>query len=152
MRSLLLGAIFVCMSISLGNAFFWSSDDPENVRAENGTVTLDTSKIGKGEMKRYRYQEGGNTVVFLLLRDNQGVLRAAMDACEVCWHAEKGYGMKKGFLACINCGMEFALNRIGQLRGGCNPYPFSFTHENEQFSVATQELMTGVRFFPGNTL
>ncbi len=122
----------------------------ETATSKDGAIALDTAALGKGQSKHYTYTEGKTTIRFFLVRDNQGVLRAALDACEQCWREDKGYKLQDGAMLCVNCGMKFALNRIGLVRGGCNPHPIAFTLTNDTFSVTTQELLAGAHYFPRN--
>lgn len=134
------------------NAFMgmFGGSSPQTVSAQDGVITLDTSAFTNGQSKHYQYKEHGKTIRFFLVRDNQGTIRAALDACEQCWQADKGYLLQDGTMVCVNCGMKFALNRIGMVRGGCNPHPIEFSHEGSTFTVTTEELLAGAGYFPGN--
>jgi uncharacterized membrane protein len=57
------------------------------------------------------------------VRSKDGVIRAAVDACDVCYRAGKGYVKDGGVMVCENCGMRFPLARINVVKGGCNPAP-----------------------------
>ena len=129
--------------------FFGSS--VEDARDVNGTVTIDTSKIAKGQARHYRYRADGKLVRFFVVRDQQGIVRAALDACEQCRNAGKGYTLKDGAMLCVNCGQKFSLSRIGFVKGGCNPHPFPFQLEGETLAVATDALLLeGAAYFPEN--
>ena len=120
----------------------------ESVTAENGLVTLDISKFSNGEARHYVYREGGALIRFFIVKDAQGVVRAALDACDVCWRENKGYKLQNGAMLCVNCGQQFALSRIGEVRGGCNPHPIAFTSEGGSFTITTGELSAGAKYFP----
>jgi uncharacterized membrane protein len=86
-----------------------------------------------------------------VVRDGKGTVRAALDACEVCWREGKGYVLKNGAMLCVNCGRSFPMNRIGLVAGGCNPHPVRFKVENDSVHIAAQELLReGTRYFPEN--
>ena len=133
-------------------AFFGLFGDAvEEVAARDGVIAIEASALAKMASRRYRYQEGGQTVRFFLVRDGQGAIRAAIDACEVCWREGKGYTLKDGAMLCVNCGRKFPMHRIGLVAGGCNPHPFDFKVENDTVTIAPQELLQqGTRYFPGN--
>jgi uncharacterized membrane protein len=123
----------------------------ETVVAQNGAITLDVSALPKLGARHYRYQEDGRAVQFFVVRDGQGTVRAAVDACEVCWREGKGYVLKEGTMLCVNCGRKFPMHRIGLVAGGCNPHPFGFRVENGSVVIAAQELLSqGTRYFPEN--
>ena len=124
-------------------------DGIENVTARDGQLVLDLSALPNKVSRHYRYQEGNQAVKFFVVRDEQGTIRAAIDACDVCWKSGKGYALKDGAMLCVNCGMRFAMSRIGTVSGGCNPHPFSFTLDGNALVVATDELLReGTKFFP----
>ena len=50
---------------------------------------------------------------------------AAIDACDVCYKAGKGYYQEGDNMVCRNCGRRFASNRINDVKGGCNPAPLN---------------------------
>lgn len=131
-------------------AFLGFGNSPETVSAQDGLARVDTSRLSPGESKHYQYREDGATIRFFVVRDAQGTVRAALDACEVCWREGKGYKLDKGAMLCVNCGQKFALNRIGKIRGGCNPHPLAFSMDGATLTVTAQELMTGIKYVPEN--
>lgn len=133
-------------------AFFGLFGDSgvEEARAQDGQVTLDVSKLAGAEARHYRYTEGGVSIRFFLARDKMGSVRAALDACEVCWREGKGYVLKNGAMLCRNCGRVFALERVGLSAGGCNPHPLEFRLDGASVRIETQELLAGAKYFPGN--
>ena len=122
-----------------------------SVDLKDGQVTLSAADLKPGQAKHYEVKDNGATIRFFVVRDQQGVVRAALDACEVCWHAGKGYKLRNDAMLCVNCGQTFALSRIGQVRGGCNPHPLDFALHNDTVSIKQEALAEGVRYFPGNT-
>ena len=144
---LMLGIFFFTTQ---ANAVFFGKG-MKDITAKDGKIIIDASKLDKVQAWHYRYQEDGKVIKFFIVRDKQGTLRTALDACEQCWRAGKGYKMTDdGFMLCVNCNMKFALNRIGVVAGGCNPHPFQYTVEGNSVVIATQELMQGAGYFPEN--
>lgn len=131
-------------------AFFGIGDSRENVTAKEGKITITVSTLETLQSRRYCYREGGKEITFFIVRDGQGTIRAALDACEVCWQAGKGYQLTDDGMVCVNCGRKFALNRIGIVKGGCNPHPFRFWTDNATVEIETQELILGAEYFPEN--
>ena len=131
-------------------AFFGFGGSMETVNAKDGKITIDVSALGKLQSRHYRYQEGGKVIKFFIVRDEQGAARAALDACDVCWKAGKGYRLQDGIMLCVNCGQKFPLARIGLVQGGCNPHPFQFQTDNNSVVIETRELMLGTGYFPEN--
>lgn len=123
----------------------------ESVTLKNGQVTLSAAELKPGQARHYDFKDNGSTIRFFLVRDQQGVVRAALDACEVCWHAGKGYKLRNEAMLCVNCGQSFALSRIGQVRGGCNPHPLDFTLHKDTVTIKQEALAEGLRYFPNGT-
>ena len=152
MRALFL---FVVVCILLGTlqaqAFMGLfSASMENAAAKDGLVTVNARFLKRGHSQHYQYKEGGVSIRFFLARDNQGTVRAALDACEACWRADKGYRLQDNAMLCVNCGQKFDLARIGLRSGGCNPHPIDFRMDGENFTVTAQELLAGSQYFSGN--
>ena len=64
-------------------------------------------------------------VTYFVLKSSDGVIRAAIDACDVCYRAGKGYTQEGDYMVCENCGQRFASTRINVVKGGCNPAPLN---------------------------
>ena len=152
---------FVSLMVVLGFLFVFPANvaaffgvfgsSMENVTAKDGMIIIDATALPKMTSRHYSYREDGRVVTFFVVRDGQGTVRAAIDACDVCWESGKGYTLKDGAMLCVNCGMRFAMSRIGLVSGGCNPHPFRFRVENDAVLIATEELMReGSKFFPEN--
>lgn len=69
--------------------------------------------------------ENGLTIKYFILKSSDGVIRAAFDACDVCWPEGKGYAQSGDYMICRNCGKRFASIKVNEVRGGCNPAPLS---------------------------
>jgi uncharacterized membrane protein len=149
------GKIFILLAFlaaaAPAQAFFdFFGPSVESVTAEGGLVTLDVSGLERGQARHYRFPEGGAELRFFVVRDLQGTLRVALDACEVCHDAGKGYRLERGAMLCLNCGRSFALSRVGVLVGGCNPHPLAFTSDGRSVTLTAGELRAGTRYFPEN--
>ena len=131
----------------LGGLF---GDSIEEVTARDGQIVLDMTSLGKGVSHHYSYHEGATAIRFFLVRDQEGTLRAAFDACEVCRKEGKGYKFENGVMVCVNCGRTFALERIGVAGGGCNPHPLAVKINGNTVHVAVKDLMDGAGYFPEN--
>ncbi|MDR2695513.1 MAG: DUF2318 domain-containing protein, partial [Deltaproteobacteria bacterium] len=107
----IIGALGIALCVFQAEAAFLDlfGNDATQVTAQNGTIILDVSPVGKLQARWYRYREGGKIIKFFVVRDGQGTVRAAVDACEVCWKEGKGYVLKDGAMLCVNCGRRFPL-------------------------------------------
>ena len=69
-------------------------------------------------------------------------VRAAMDACTVCYRQRLGYRQEGDQMVCNKCGQAFASNRINEVTGGCNPIPLAREVAGRQVIVRTTVLET----------
>lgn len=97
----------------------------------------------------YKVNIDGTDIIFFSLRDSAGRVRLALDACDACWQAGKGYKQAGDTMVCQKCGMVFPTERIGMRKGGCNPHPVNFTVSEDAVVIPAGELRDGVRFFRG---
>ena len=80
--------------------------------------------INDGKAHHYQVKASDGTLVtFFVLQSMDGVIRAAVDACDVCYRSGKGYVQEGQNMVCQNCGRRFAAYRINEVKGGCNPAP-----------------------------
>ena len=86
-------------------------------------------------------------VHFFAVRDSQGQVHLALDACDSCWPAAKGYVQDGEAFRCENCGMLFNVTRIGMKKGGCNPHPVNFTEVEGNIVIQLEELQQGAQYF-----
>ena len=107
------------------------------------------SDFDSGEAKFYSYRTPeGLTIRYFILKSSDGVIRAALDACDTCWSAGKGYHQEGDFMVCNNCGLKFASVRVNEVKGGCNPSPLTRTVENGKVTIKVQDLVEeGSRYF-----
>jgi uncharacterized membrane protein len=90
----------------------------------------------------------GKPVRFFVVKAADNTYRAALDACEVCFHAKKGYEQKGPDMVCRNCGRDFAIADIGpHNEGGCNPVALTQAVEGDQLVIKTSELEKGSSYF-----
>lgn len=106
------------------------------------------AQLADGQARYFALKaSGGVTVRFFLVRDSRGQVRAALDACDVCWRAGLGYEQQGDFMVCRNCGRRFATTQVGQIRGGCNPAPLEPRLIEGQVVLKTSEVLAGRPYF-----
>jgi uncharacterized membrane protein len=90
------------------------------------SVILPVERFRDGKARHYAYKtDKGMTIKYFIIQSSDGVIRAAFDACDVCWPAGKGYYQEGDFMVCRNCGKRFASVLVNEVKGGCNPAPLS---------------------------
>lgn len=94
-----------------------------------------------GKAKFFDYRLSDNRPMrFFVIRSSDGVYRAALDACDTCYHAKKGYHQEGDDMICNNCGLHFQSARINEVHGGCNPIGLPRTIEGDQLVIKASEL------------
>jgi uncharacterized membrane protein len=81
------------------------------------------------------------------MKSSDGVYRAALDACDVCYHSKKGYKQDGDDMVCQNCGLRFHSSLINQAAGGCNPIGIDRAIEGEYVVIKARELESRTTFF-----
>lgn len=89
----------------------------------------------------------GKEIKFFLIRAGDGVVRAAFDACDVCYPEKKGYRQEGSVMVCNNCGQKFDTSRINEVKGGCNPSPLQRVSDGKQITVRVEDIRSGGMYF-----
>lgn len=122
-----------------------SSIQPEVTATE---VSFPVQAFNDGQAKYFQYPAGnGVTVQFFILRSSDGIIRAAYDACDVCWREGKGYYQDGDFMVCRNCGQRFASVKVNEIKGGCNPAPLGRTVVGNKLVIKIADILQGVQYF-----
>jgi uncharacterized membrane protein len=82
----------------------------------------------------------GKSINFFAIKSSDGVIRAAFDACDVCFGARKGYHQEGDVMVCNNCGQRFASAKINEVKGGCNPAPVTRAIQGENLVIKLADL------------
>jgi uncharacterized membrane protein len=112
-----------------------------------GDVTMPVAQVNDGKAHFFSYDAGGTTVKYFVLADKNGKVRAALDACQVCFAQKKGYHQQGDAMQCNNCGKVFPSAKINVITGGCNPIPLDRSISGGQLTITTDSLTQGVQYF-----
>ena len=115
--------------------------------AENGAIQLSVSTFDDYKAHYYTYMHEGQPIEFFVLKSKDGVVRAAFNACDVCFPAKKGYTQDGDEMVCNNCGRRFPANQINEVQGGCNPSPLNRVVEGDSLIIQVDELVGGLGYF-----
>jgi uncharacterized membrane protein len=137
----------ICAFASLSLA--WNFTVPaQEVRPVNGAFVFPASAFTDGKAKHFLYKHANNQWIrFFVVKSTDGVVRAAFDACDVCFRAKKGYVQQGNDMVCINCGLKFRTDKINEVRGGCNPGPLKRTLKDGNVIITQQDVLSGLRYF-----
>src|SRR5262245_11939120 len=101
-----------------------------------------------GTAKFFDYKLSDNKPVrFFVVKSSDGVYRAALDACDTCYHAKKGYHQEGDDMICNNCGLHFHSAKINEVHGGCNPIGLPRAIEGDQLVVKASDLESRKAYF-----
>lgn len=130
-------------------------DSPGEIAKAAGVVeTADAVRIplaalSSGKALFLRADAGGSEIHYFVLKSSDGVYRAAYDACDVCFRANRGYRQEGDLMVCNNCGQAFPSVKVNEVKGGCNPAPLTREVDGGNLVITKGDLAAGGHYFPG---
>ncbi len=107
----------------------------------NGKLEIPVAGISDGKAHHFQVKsEDGTMVTFFVLKSADGVLRAAIDSCDVCYRSGLGYYQEGDNMICKNCGQKFSSNKINVIKGGCNPAPLERTVVGDKLVINMRDI------------
>jgi uncharacterized membrane protein len=123
-------------------------DEPTGVQNSSTQISYPLSLFEDGRARHFEHKTGdGVPIRYFVLKSTDGVVRAAFDACDVCWPENKGYSQDGHVMVCNNCGRRFESAKINEVQGGCNPAPLKRIVQNDRLILLVQDLEQGQRYF-----
>jgi uncharacterized membrane protein len=110
-------------------------------------ITYPVSMFADGRALHFVYREGSIDVRYFILKSVDGIIRAAFDACDVCWPSGKGYYQDGDYMVCKNCGQRFASLLINEVKGGCNPEPLARKESGNNLVIRVEDILKGKKYF-----
>lgn len=106
-----------------------------------GLIEIPVSEVSDGAARFYSVKaDDGAVVSFFVVKSRDGVIRAAINACDVCYREGKGYKQKGDSMVCQNCGRRFPMDKINVLSGGCNPAPLARQVSNDRVIISMKDI------------
>jgi uncharacterized membrane protein len=151
-------SVLAGLVIVLAGGFFYFSNQPDqrtaiaasasaNKPSSDGTVVYPVAMFADGKARHFEHAHQDLTIRYFILKSSDGVIRAAFDACDVCWPAGKGYYQDGDDMICRNCGRRFASVGINEIKGGCNPAPLTRKVEGDQLVIQVKDIIEGKSYF-----
>lgn len=124
------------------------STNPAGYEQKDGYLYIPVSG-GEAQFFQYTFDNGSGAtdINFFVLESSDGVMRAAFDACDVCFRAQKGYRQDGDVMVCNNCGQRFDSVLINVEKGGCNPSPLKRRVDGDYVVIAEADIQTGAVYF-----
>lgn len=114
---------------------------------DTSQISYPVSMFADGKARYFDFTADGLTIRYFILKSSDGVIRAAFDACDVCWPAGKGYYQDGDEMVCRNCGRRFASILVNEVQGGCNPAPLSRLVKGNQLILTVEDILKGKSYF-----
>ena len=152
-RKPLIAAVVVIALLAAGAAAFLATGTKPPLPAASGvaatgdSVAIPAAVFDDGKAHYYEHRHGDLTIRYFVIKSADGVIRAAFDACDVCWPAGKGYAQDGEYMVCRNCGQRFHSTKVNEVKGGCNPAPLERRMENGNVVIRVSDLNAGKSFF-----
>jgi uncharacterized membrane protein len=145
--------ILIAIVLAAGAAFFvfrGRGDQPSATVINNsasGDVRIPLAELSS-TAKFYDYTLADNRKLrFFALKSSDGVYRAALDACDTCYHAKKGYHQEGDDMVCNNCGLHFHSAQVNEVHGGCNPVGLPRQIEGDVLVIKASDLQARQQYF-----
>jgi uncharacterized membrane protein len=114
-----------------------------DIATSGADFAADEALFADGKARFYTYTTAaGQTIRFFVMKSADGIVRAAMDACVVCYRKRLGYRQDGDQMVCNKCGQSFASTRINEVTGGCNPIPLDRQVAGGRVSIRAAALET----------
>ena len=146
----------VCSVLIVGGGIYYAGYDRSETApvaasftSESNTslISLPATLFEDGKARHFQHVAGEFTVKYFVLKSSDGIIRAAFDACDVCWPAGKGYYQDGDYMVCRNCGRRFASVLVNEVKGGCNPAPLNRKVENGKVIIEVKDILEGRQYF-----
>ncbi len=145
-----------CSALIIGGGIYYASYDrtetspvAASFSAENiaSQVSLPAALFDDGKARHFEHVAGEFKIKYFVLKSSDGIIRAAFDACDVCWPAGKGYYQEGDYMVCRNCGRKFASVLVNEVKGGCNPAPLNRSVKNGKVIIEAKDILEGRQYF-----
>ncbi len=156
--------VFVIIAVAIaamGGAYFITNQPGQtdaplsatSAGAQSNTtqIAYPLSLFGDGKARHFEHKTAdGLAIRYFILKSTDGIVRAAFDACDVCWPENKGYTQDGSVMVCNNCGRRFDSVKINEVQGGCNPAPLNRAIQDDRLVLLIQDIEQGQRYFNFN--
>ena len=128
----------------------YTGEKGQELAFANGVVKIAVSDISDKTATFFNTTLPGNKkIYFFVVKDKNGIYRAAGNACQVCYDAKMGFRQVGNNMVCNTCGNAYPLEKIATEKGGCNTVPINPNLEpvGGFITIPQVELVEVVSFF-----
>ena len=141
------GIYFVIHRMNAGNGYVSPVEAQVSANASQTQFAHPVALFEDGNARHFEYKGSGVTIKYFILKSSDGVIRAAFDACDVCWRSGKGYYQVGDYMVCRNCGQKFASVKVNEVKGGCNPSPLTRSIQGDNVVIRINDILEGNQYF-----
>jgi uncharacterized membrane protein len=149
-RFRVIGFVVVVLLIGAAVSYIETTADEPNftIVAEKPLISIDSNSLKKGDVQFFAYiSRSGDKIRFLLARDSTGKIKAAFDACKLCYIYRKGYYFSHGDLVCRYCGNRYTLEAMESGAASCAPIMLPFQMNGQVVTIKAADLEGGEKLF-----
>lgn len=137
--------LFLVMFLAGSNAWALFGGKFKTLTPKDGKVYIPVKQVNDGKAHYFKVKADGGKdkglmVEFFVVKSGDGIIRAAVDSCDVCYRSGKGYVQDGDVMVCTNCGRRFATDRINEVKGGCNPAPLKREMDGDNLVLTMADL------------
>ena len=110
-------------------------------------VRIPLKALDSGKALFLSLESESRQMYYFALKSRDGAYRAALDACDVCFQSNLGYRQEGDLMVCNKCGQTFPSDRIGEVKGGCNPHPLVRGIEGQYLVIKRADIVAGKDYF-----
>ena len=143
--SVVMGILFLIL-IPLSAISAQKKESKETV-GKSDVISYQVSDFKDGKAKFYAYESNGVKIKYFILKSSDGVIRAAFDACDVCFKHKQGYYQEGDQMVCRRCGQKFPSSKVNEVKGGCNPAPLNRKIEGNKVIINKSDILEGEFYF-----
>lgn len=128
----------------------FSGEQGEKIELVNGQVKIKAELLNDGLAHYYNVKmPSGKIIYFFVVKDKNGIYRAAANACKICFDARKGFRQEGNYMVCNTCGNKYPMEKIATEKGGCNPGPIdpNLKSENGEIIINQANLEEALELF-----
>ena len=148
---ILLGVLVLFSAAAIGYYITGSGISSSQAQVEiakgDSQVVYPVNMFEDGMAHHFDYKTSEMTIRYFILKSSDGIIRAAFDACDVCWPAGKGYYQDGNDMVCRNCGRRFASVLVNEVQGGCNPAPLKRVVQGDKLILQVEDIISGRTYF-----
>lgn len=143
-----LSAVAGYLILGVGSSEGVPKTNARTISAPGQDVQIPLAEVSDGKAKFYNYTLADNQKVsFFVVKSSDGIIRAAFNACDVCYEHRRGYRQEGNDMVCNNCRQHFPSDRVNEVKGGCNPAPLERTVEGDHLVIKASDLRQGAFYF-----